>query len=62
MFFITGILIDFKDLKNSYKKSDIIFYIIAMLVVVALGILYYSNTNRMGIAEYILKTFDLGGM
>ena len=62
MFFITGILIDFKDLKNSDKKVDIIFYIISMLIVLGLGVFYYIDTNRMGIAEYVLNLFNLGGM
>lgn len=60
--FIAGILIDFKDLKNSDKKIDSVFYVISMLLVLGLGIYYYTNTNRMGISEYILKLFRLGGM
>ena len=60
--FITGILIDLKDLKNSDKKSDVIFYSIAMLLVLGLGIYHYLNTNRMGISEYVLKLFKAGGM
>lgn len=62
MFFITGVFIDFKDLKNSDRKSDLIFYIIAMLVALGLGIFYFLDTNRIGISEYFLKMFNLGGM
>lgn len=62
MFFIAGILIDFKDLRKSNRKTDIIFYIIAMLVALGLAILHYINPNRMGIAEYIINMFGLGGV
>ena len=62
MFFVAGVLIDFKDLKNSDKKIDIIFYIIAMIIALILAFFYYSDTNRMGIAEYAIKLFGLGGM
>ena len=62
MFFVAGILIDFKDLKNSDKKSDVIFYIIAMIIAVTLGVYHYIAPNRIGIAEYIIKLFNLGGM
>lgn len=59
-FFITAIIIDFKDLKNSDKKAEVIFYIVTMLFVLGLAIYYYLNTNRIGIAEYILNLFRLG--
>ena len=62
MFFVAGILIDVKDLKNSNKKADIIFYIIAMLIGLGLAILHYINPNRTGIAEYIINMFGLGGV
>lgn len=62
IFFITGILIDIKDLKNSNKKSDLIFYIIIMISALALAIYYYLDTNKRGIAEYVLDIFNLGGM
>lgn len=62
IFFVAGILIDVKDLKNSNKKSDIIFYIIAMLTALGLAILHYINPNRTGIAEYIINMFGLGGV
>lgn len=62
MFFVAGILIDIKDLKNSNKKADIIFYIIAMLIALLLAILHYINPNRTGIAEYIINMFGLGGV
>lgn len=58
----TGILIDFKDLKSSNKKSDIIFYVMAMVICVTLGIFYFANTNREGIAEMFVKIFGLGGI
>lgn len=60
VFLCVGIFIDFNDLKNSDKKTDVIFYVIAVIICLILGIYYYTNTNRMGIAEYILKIFDLG--
>lgn len=56
-----GVLIDFKDLKESSKKSDIIFYIIAILLCVAIGIFYFADTNRDGLAEIFIKMFGLGG-
>ncbi|MBQ8042623.1 MAG: hypothetical protein IJ272_00540 [Clostridia bacterium] len=62
MFFVAGVLIDLKDLKNSNKKSDIIFYITAMLIALSLAILHYINPNRTGIAEYIINMFGLGGV
>lgn len=62
MFFVAGILIDLKDLEHSNKKSDIIFYIIAMLIALSLAILHYINPNRTGIAEYIINMFGLGGV
>ena len=62
IFFITGILIDIKDLKNSNKKIDIIFYIIAMLVSLGLAIYYNLDINKRGIAEHVLDIFNLGGM
>ena len=57
----TGILMDFKDLKESNKKTDTIFYIIAMVICVALGAFYFLNPNRVGIAEIFVKMFRLGG-
>ena len=62
MFFVAGILIDYKDLKNSDMKTDIIFYVIAMTIAFCIGIFYYSDPNRIGMAEYIIKLFGLGGM
>lgn len=62
IFFIAGIFIDYKDLKNSDNKSDVIFYIVAMIVAIALGMFYFINPNRIGVAEYIIKLFDLGGV
>ena len=62
MFFVAGILIDIKDLKNSNKNADSIFYIIAMLIALGLAILHYINPNRTGIAEYIINMFGLGGV
>lgn len=58
----TGILIDIKDLKGTNKKSDVVFYIIAMVICVTLGIFYFANTNREGIAEMFVKMFGLGGL
>lgn len=62
MFFVAGILIDYKDLKNSDMKTDIIFYVIAMTIAFCIGIFHYSDPNRIGMAEYIIKLFGLGGM
>lgn len=62
MFFMAGILIDLKDLKNSDKNNDIIFYILAMIIALGLAIFHYSDINRIGIAEYAIKLFGLGGM
>ena len=56
-----GVLIDFKDLKESNKKSDIIFYIITIIICVAIGIFFFQNPNREGIAEVFVKMFGLGG-
>lgn len=58
----TGILIDFKDLKESNKKADVIFYVIAMVICVGVGIFYFINTNREGLAEVFVKIFGLGGL
>ncbi len=58
----TGILIDFKDLKTSSKKSDIVFYIIAMTVCAALGVFFFLNPNREGVAEIFVKMFRFGGI
>lgn len=58
----TGILIDFKDLKESNKKSDTVFYIIAMVICAMLGVFYFINPNREGIAEIFVKMFRLGGI
>lgn len=58
----TGILIDFKDLKESREKSDIVFYVIAMVICAFLGVFYFMNTNREGIAEIFVKWFRLGGL
>ena len=62
MFFIAGILIDVKDLKNSNNKIDIVFYIIAMLIALGLATIHYINPNRIGIAEYLINMFGLGGV
>lgn len=62
MFFALGIFIDFKDLKSSNKKADIIFYIIAMIVALSIAIFHYINPNRIGISEYLVKILGLGGM
>ena len=62
MFFALGIFIDYKDLKSSNKKSDIIFYISAMILALGLAVWYYINPNRMGISEYLIKLLGLGGM
>ena len=62
MFIISGVLIDFKDLRNSDKKTDVIFYVGSMLIAVALGVFYYMDTNRMGIAGYLLKLFKEAGI
>lgn len=58
----TGILIDIKDLKDSNKKSDLVFYLIAMVICVIIGIFYFTNTNRAGLAEVFVKMFGLGGV
>lgn len=58
----TGIIIDYKDLKQSNKKTDVIFYVIAMIICAVLGIFYFINTNRIGIAEIFVKMFGLGGI
>lgn len=58
----TGILIDFKDLKESKKKSDIVFYVIAIIICIGIGIFYFVNPNRTGIAEVFVKIFGLGGV
>lgn len=57
----TGILIDFKDLKESDKKSNVIFYIISILICIGVGAFYFYNTNRPGIAEIFIEIFGLGG-
>ena len=62
MFFALGIFIDFKDLKNSNKKADIIFYIIAMILALGIAIFHYLNPNRIGISEYLVRILGLGGM
>lgn len=62
MFFALGIFIDFKDLKNSNKKADIIFYIIAMILALGIAIFHYLNPNRIGISEYLVEILGLGGM
>ena len=62
LFFTFGILIDIKDLKNSDKKADRIFYIISMIIALVLAIFHYLDVNRIGIAEYAIKVFKLGGM
>ena len=62
MFFALGIFIDFKDLKNSNKKADIIFYIIAMILALGIAIFHYLNPNRIGISEYLVGILGLGGM
>ena len=62
IFFVAGIFIDYKDLRNSNNKADIIFYIIAMIIALGIGVLHYIDPNRMGIAEYIIKLFNLGGI
>ena len=62
VFFTLGILIDFKDLKNSDKKTDVIFYVTAMIVALGLAIFHYTDINRTGIAEYVINMFGLGGI
>ena len=62
MFFAAGILIDIQELKNSNKKTDVVFYIITMLLALTLATLHYINPNRTGIAEYIINMFGLGGV
>ena len=62
IFFVAGISIDFKDLKNSDNKADIIFYTLAMIIALGIGIFHYIDPNRIGIAEYIIKLFNLGGV
>lgn len=57
----TGIFIDFKDLKESNKKSDSVFYLISIIICVCVGIFYFTNTNRIGAAELFVKMFGLGG-
>lgn len=62
IFFVAGILIDIKDLKNSNKKTDNVFYVISMVIALGIAILHYTNPNRTGIAEYIINMFGLGGV
>lgn len=62
IFFVAGILIDIKDLKNSNKKTDTVFYVISMVIALGIAILHYTNPNRTGIAEYIINMFGLGGV
>lgn len=62
MFFALGIFMDFKDLKNSSKKADIIFYTFAMILALGIAIFHYMNPNRIGISEYLVKILGLGGM
>lgn len=62
MFFALGIFIDFKELKNSKMKSDVVFYIIGMILALGIAIIYYINPNRIGIAEYLIKVLNLGGI
>ena len=62
MFFALGIFIDYKDLKNSKQKADIVFYIIAMILALGFAVWYYINPNRMGISEYLIKLLGLGGI
>lgn len=62
MFFALGIFIDFKELKNSNKKSDGIFYTLAMVVALVIAVFHYINPNRIGISEYLVKLLGLGGI
>ena len=62
MFFAFGIFVDFKELKNSNKKTDIIFYILAMIFAFGLAIIHYINPNRTGVSEYLINFWGLGGM
>lgn len=59
---VTGIAIDFNDLKNSNSKADIIFYIVSIILCISLGLLYFKNINNEGIAEWVIQLFGLGGM
>ena len=60
MFFVTGVFIDYFDLKKSNEKKDIVFYILSMTLALGIGVFCFSNVNRKGIAEYIIKIFNLG--
>ena len=62
MFFALGIFIDFKELKNSNKKSDVVFYILAMILALGVAVFHYINPNRTGISEYLIRLLGLGGM
>lgn len=57
-----GILIDIKDLKETSNKSDIIFYILLLVLALGLGIYYYADPTRLGISEYVIKLFNMEGV
>ena len=61
MILTLGVLIDIKDLKESEKKTDIIFYTLAIIVCILLGVFYFTDANRSGAAELLIKWFGLGG-
>lgn len=62
MFFAFAVCIDFKELKSSNKKADVIFYILSMTLALGLAIIYYINPNRIGVSEYLVRILNLGGM
>lgn len=55
------IIFDIVYQKNIKNKKDIIFYIICIAIAISLAAYYYSDPFRNGIAEYILKVFNLEG-
>ena len=59
LFLIMAVIVDSNYLKSSNKKSDIAFYIIFMLIVLTIGIIYYTHTNFTGVSEYIIGIANL---
>lgn len=57
-----GILIDVKDLKESNNKSDLIFYLLLVVLAIGLGIYYYIDPTRQGISEYVIKMLNMEGV
>ncbi len=58
---IVVIIFDIVYQKNIKSKKDVIFYGICIVIALSLAIYYYSDTFRNGIAEHILRIFNLQG-